>query len=229
MFDVFVGVQEWTGVRSTFTRILSRHGALRSFLRAGVSLTATLRLIGRKVGISLSGFLTVEEILLVQRAREFKFTSINDPDTCARMQGLRPDWIIVAGFGEILRKPVLAIPRKGVLNVHPSFLPQYRGPTPCYWVIKNKEKTTGVTVHHVDEGIDTGDIIRQVEVPIRHHESERSLEQRLSTLGARVLIETLDSLTAGNATRTKQIQEDSSYFSFPRKDKFVAQRLRPRS
>src|SRR5713226_7770003 len=91
------------------------------------------------------------------------------------VQLLGVDLIVVAGFARILKRALVDVPRLGCINVHPSLLPHYRGPEPFYWVLANLEKTTGVTIHHVDEGIDTGDIILQRELEIRPNETETML------------------------------------------------------
>ena len=79
---------------------------------------------------------------------------------------LNIDLLISHAFMRILPKKVFSAPKYGSINIHPSLLPKYRGPSPTKWVIRNKEKVTGLTCHYIDEGIDTGDIIYQLEVPV---------------------------------------------------------------
>jgi methionyl-tRNA formyltransferase len=100
---------------------------------------------------------------------------------------LGPDLLIVASFGLIIPKWFLSIPSLGAINVHPSLLPRYRGPSPIQWVIWNGEKETGVTFIRMNERMDAGDIIRQVSVPIEAEEDSEALSHRLSAKAAEIL------------------------------------------
>jgi len=105
-----------------------------------------------------------------------------------------PDVIVVAAYGKILPPEVLEVPRYGCLNVHASLLPKYRGAAPVTWAIINGERKTGVTIMHMDEGLDTGGIVAQREVEILDDDDVLSLTNMLSVLGADLLLEVLDNV-----------------------------------
>lgn len=117
---------------------------------------------------------------------------------------INPDVICVVAYGKIIPKEILEIPKYGCINVHPSLLPKYRGPAPIQWAILNGDKKTGVSTMYLDEGMDSGDIILQQETSIDKDETSGELWNRLSKLGAKLLIETLEKIEQGKAPRTKQ-------------------------
>jgi len=121
------------------------------------------------------------------------------------------DVFVVAAYGKILPKTVLDMPRLGCVNVHASLLPKYRGAAPIQRAIMAGETVTGVTIMRMDEGIDTGDIIRRERVEIGPGETYGSLVNRLAQTGAGALLEALDDLEAGKAVFEKQADSDSSY------------------
>ncbi len=127
------------------------------------------------------------------------------------LRGLKPDVMVVAAFGQILPKSVLEIPPLGCVNVHSSLLPRYRGAAPIQWVIINGEKETGVTTMMMDEGLDTGDVLEKVVVPIEPDETGGSLHDKLSHAGARLILSTLEKLENGTAVRIPQTDEDTCY------------------
>lgn len=117
---------------------------------------------------------------------------------------LNPDLFCVVAYGKILPKDILEIPKLGSVNVHASLLPKYRGAAPIQWAVLNGEKTTGVTTMFMDEGMDTGDIILKQEVEIGENETTGELWERLSKIGGRLLIKTVDKIEKGIAPREKQ-------------------------
>ena len=129
------------------------------------------------------------------------------------VSSLRPEIIIVVAYGRLLPKAILDIPPKGCINVHGSLLPKYRGAAPIQWAVINGEKTTGVTTMYMDEGLDTGDILLMEETPIQPNETAGELFDRLSLLGAKVLLDTLQKIEDGSITRTPQPKEGASYAS----------------
>lgn len=102
-----------------------------------------------------------------------------------------PDFFVVTAFGHILSEKILSIPRIGAINIHASLLPRYRGSAPIQWAIINGEKETGVTTILMDKGMDTGDILLSSKTKITADETSATLHDRLSCLGAELLIETL--------------------------------------
>ena len=127
------------------------------------------------------------------------------------LKGLQPDLIVVVAFGQILPKSVLSIPQYGAVNVHASLLPKYRGAAPIAWAILKGEKVTGVTTMVMDEGMDTGDILLQSEVPMGEDDTYQTLHDRLASLGARLLIETLDKMKEGNIQPNPQDPSKATY------------------
>ena len=117
---------------------------------------------------------------------------------------LNPDLFCVVAYGKILPKDILEIPKLGSVNVHASLLPKYRGAAPIQWAVLNGEKITGVTTMFMDEGMDTGDIILKQEVEIGENETTGELWERLSKIGGRLLIETVNKIEKGIAPREKQ-------------------------
>ena len=120
---------------------------------------------------------------------------------------LKPDVICVVAYGKILPKEILEIPKLGCINVHGSLLPQYRGAAPIQWSIINGDKVTGITTMYMDVGMDSGDMILQEKTEIGENETTGELWDRLSEIGAKLLVETLKQIEAGTAPRIKQGEE----------------------
>ncbi len=138
-------------------------------------------------------------VLQPEDASEKKFLSF------LKEQG--PDLIIVVAYGQILKRELLDIPSLGVINVHPSLLPKYRGAAPIQWAIMNDDPVTGVTIMRMNERMDAGPILLQKEVPILPDETAGSLHDRLAEIGAKLLLEAIDGLVAGSI---KEIPQDDS-------------------
>ena len=118
----------------------------------------------------------------------------NNTEFIEKMKALKPDVICVVAYGKIIPKEILEIPKYGCVNVHPSLLPQYRGSAPIQWAILNGDKETGVTTMYLDEGMDSGDIILQTKTSIDKDETSGELWDRLSKIGAELLVETLEKI-----------------------------------
>src|SRR5207245_2723733 len=129
----------------------------------------------------------------------------------AQLQGLRPDLIAVAAYGQILPKPILELPRFGCVNVHTSLLPKYRGAAPIQWAILNDEAETGVTIMRMDAGLDTGAILAQAATPIAPEDTSMTLHDRLASMGAELLVQTLPEFVAGRVVPRPQPAEGASY------------------
>ena len=119
--------------------------------------------------------------------------------------------MVVVAFGQILRKSVLEIPPLGCVNIHASLLPKYRGAAPIQWAIIDGEKETGITTMMMDEGIDTGDILEKVIIPIEDDETGDSLHDKLSQAGAKLIISTLNKVEQGTIIKTPQTEEGTCY------------------
>ena len=126
-----------------------------------------------------------------------------------KIKKLQPDVICVVAYGKILPKEILDIPKLGCINVHGSLLPKYRGAAPIQWAVINGEKVTGVTTMYMDIGMDTGDMILKEEVSIGEDETTGELWDKLSEVGAKLLVKTLKQIEDGTATRIPQGEDFS--------------------
>ena len=140
----------------------------------------------------------------------FQPASLRDPGAVQELLSLGPEVIIVAAYGRILPPEVLEVPPKGVLNLHPSLLPKYRGPSPVAAALLEGDSVTGVTVMLIDQGMDTGDILAQRQTPIAPQETAGQLTDRLFHLGAELLAEVLPPWMDGKITPIPQQDEQAT-------------------
>jgi methionyl-tRNA formyltransferase len=135
-----------------------------------------------------------------------KISTISD-----RIFQLKPDLIIVAAYGQIIPKEIIDIPQLGALNLHPSLLPKYRGPSPIQTAILNGDKITGLTIMLMDEKMDRGPILAQKEIPIAPDDNYQTLEEKLAQLAADYLIEILPQYIKGEIKPKPQDENQASY------------------
>ena len=128
----------------------------------------------------------------------------NNSEFIEEIKNINPEVICVVAYGKILPKELLDVPKLGCVNVHGSLLPQYRGAAPIQWAVLNGDKTTGITTMYMDVGMDTGDMILKQETEIGEDETTGELWDRLSDIGADLLVKTLKLIEAGKAPREKQ-------------------------
>ncbi len=131
----------------------------------------------------------------------------NNEEFLNTVKKINPDLICVVAYGKILPKELLEIPKMGCINVHGSLLPQYRGAAPIQWAVLNGDKKTGITTMYMNEGMDTGDMILKKEVQIGEDETTGELWERLSKIGAKLLVETVEKIEDGTAPREKQPED----------------------
>lgn len=143
---------------------------------------------------------------------------VRDPGFVDIIRELKPDVIVVVAFGQILPKALLEIPPHGCINVHASLLPRYRGAAPLNWCIINGESETGVTTMLMDVGLDTGDMLLIRKTALDENEDIQSLHDRMSTMGADLLAETLDRLMAGDLVPQPQDNSASCYAPMLKKE-----------
>ncbi len=143
---------------------------------------------------------------------------VRDPEFVAIIRELKPDVIVVVAFGQILPKALLDIPAHGCINVHASLLPRYRGAAPLNWCIMHGEAETGVTTMLMDVGLDTGDMLLVQKTGLDENEDISSLHDRMATMGADLLADTLDRLAAGTITPQRQNNADSCYAPMLKKE-----------
>ena len=123
---------------------------------------------------------------------------VRRPEVVEQLRTLNPEAMVVVGYGQIIPQSIIDIPRHGIINVHASLLPKYRGAAPIQWAIANGEKRTGVTTMRIDAGLDTGAILLKWDTDIGHGESAPELGERMARAGADLLVQTLDGLEAGS-------------------------------
>lgn len=126
------------------------------------------------------------------------------PDLREQIAGLQPDLFCIASFPHLIRPDLLAVPRLGTLNVHPSLLPRHRGPDPLFWAYFDDDRETGATIHWVDDRVDAGDVAARVRIPIERGRPVTELYAELAPLAARALAQTVDAIADGTAARTPQ-------------------------
>lgn len=146
----------------------------------------------------------------------FQFEKIRDGGADA-LRGLGADVMVTCAYGQILDETLLELTPHGVINVHASLLPAYRGSSPIQWAVINGEKVTGVTTMKTSLGLDRGDIIMRSEIEILPEETAGELFDRLAPLGAELIVKTLDAIEDGSATFTPQDESKATYFPMFRK------------
>ncbi|MDF2474007.1 MAG: methionyl-tRNA formyltransferase [Anaerocolumna sp.] len=156
-------------------------------------------------------FPPVKELALKHKIPVFQPVKVREENFLETVRQLNPDVIVVAAFGQLLPKALLDMPKYGCINVHASLLPKYRGAAPIQWAIIDGEEKTGITIMHMDVGLDTGDMIMKQEVIIEPKETGGSLHDKLAVCGGELLLRALDEIENGTAPREKQNEEESNY------------------
>lgn len=136
---------------------------------------------------------------------------IRRPEVVDELRNLAADLMVVVGYGQIIPQSIIDLPRYGILNVHASLLPKYRGAAPVQSAIANGETETGVTIMQIDAGLDTGEMLLKAPMSIGPDETAPELSLRLAPLGAQLLVETIAELAAGRIRREKQNDAEATY------------------
>ena len=168
---------------------------------------------GRKVIASPVKELALQKGLSILQPGKVKDVSLQE-----KLKDFGIDLFVVAAYGQILPKALLNLPKYGAINIHASLLPKYRGSAPIAWAILNGEKKTGITTMFMDEGMDTGDILLQSEIPIRDDETTETLQDRLASLGAQLLSETLEKMKKREIHPTPQDHSKATYAPMLKKE-----------
>ena len=163
---------------------------------------------GRGLDVTYS---PVKTLALEHNIPVYQPAKMRDGEALAIMQELKPDIMVVVAYGKILPDDILAVPPLGAINVHGSLLPQYRGAAPIQWSVINGDKKTGVTTMYLATEMDSGDTIYSEETEIGEFETSGELYDRLTLIGADLLIKTLKDIEAGTAPRTPQDHSKATY------------------
>lgn len=152
---------------------------------------------------------------------------LRTPESMQQLSAWNPDLIIVAAFGQILKKDVLDLPRYGCINVHASLLPRWRGAAPINAAILAGDEETGVTIMQMDVGLDTGPMLAKKSIRLSPDDTTGSALQALSTLGADLLLETLPEYLSGNLKPVPQPAEGATYAPMLKKEDGLLDFTRP--
>ena len=163
---------------------------------------------GRGYGMS---FTPVKEEALANEIEVFQPTTLNTEEVYEKLKSIEADLYVVVAYGNILPQKILDLPRLGCINIHASLLPSYRGAAPIQWAIIDGCKKTGITTMLMDSGLDTGDILKKYEINIEDDETGGSLFEKLALLGAKAIVDTIESLD--NIVPVKQKDTDTKYAS----------------
>lgn len=160
----------------------------------------------------------VKTVALNSGIRVLQPERIKDEAFVNTIKEINPDVIVVAAYGKILPAKILHLPKYGCINVHASLLPKYRGAAPINWAIINGEKETGITIMQMDEGLDTGGILLQKGIEITKEDTAGTLSNKLSKIGAGLLIEGLGAIEKGGIKAIPQDNSKSSYAPMLKKE-----------
>lgn len=155
----------------------------------------------------------VKEEALKYNIPVYQPLKVREPEFMETLKNLAPDVIVVAAFGQIIPKAILDLPEFGCLNIHASLLPKYRGAAPIQQAVINGDKEAGVTIMKMGTGLDTGDMISRASVLLAEDETGGSLFDRLSELGAELLVKTLPSVFDGTAVYEPQPEESPTPYA----------------
>ena len=189
-------------------------GTLETLIAAGHEVAAVVTQPDKPKGRGKSLMPTpVKEVALAHQIPVFQPKKVRDPEFVETLRTIAPDVIVVAAFGQIISKEILDMPRYGCINVHASLLPAYRGAAPIQWAVINGDKESGVTIMRMSEGLDTGDMIDKVVVPLEEKETGGSLFDKLSKAGAALCTEVLVKLENGTAVFEKQPEQSTTAYA----------------
>ncbi|MCM1154447.1 MAG: methionyl-tRNA formyltransferase [Roseburia sp.] len=186
--------------------------ALKALIEAGHQIAAVVTQPDKPKGRGKEMQMTpVKSCALQYDIPVFQPVKVKAPEAVETLRSYEADAFIVAAFGQILSEEILRMPGYGCINIHASLLPKYRGAGPIQQAILEGENESGVTIMQMDKGIDTGDILMQSVVPIEEKETGDSLHDKLAAAGAKLIVEALPRIEAGELTPVKQDDTRSCY------------------
>lgn len=173
----------------------------------------------RKKGRSLKLSPPPMKVVAVSRGIDvYQPQDASSPDSIDYLKKLDADLFVVIAFGQILKKSVLAIPKLYAINLHGSLLPKYRGAAPTNWAVINGDKKTGVTIIRLNEKMDEGDILLNKEILIEAEDTNITINEELSSVGAKAVLEAVDIIEKGRVVFKKQEEKDATYAPKLRKE-----------
>jgi len=197
----------WYLLRRTGLRFVGRK-ALELFQSRATAIV--FRLVGRTPKVPSLHEIQARYGVPVLGARD-----VNEARTLAAMRAWQPDLVVSIYLNQLIKPPVITLPRLGCLNIHPALLPRNRGLFPYFWVLASGDHETGVTLHWVDTTFDTGHILLQEAIPVRPGDTITSLAYASAEVGARLLTQGVDLIVAGAAPRIPQDERQATYHSWP--------------
>jgi len=173
--------------------------SLKALQQSGEEIIAVVTQVDKKKGRDqISSPPPVKRFAMHNGIKVLQPANMKDPVFLEKLSAIKPEVIIVVAYGKILPLPILNLPRYGCVNLHASLLPKYRGAAPIQWTLIKGEKKTGVTTMFMDEGLDTGDILLQEETGIADEDNAETLGEKLSEIGATLLVKTMNGLKEGS-------------------------------
>jgi methionyl-tRNA formyltransferase len=189
---VFLGTPEFAV--PSLRALVSRHEVVAVF-------TQPDRPKGRAQQLAKSAVKSAAEELKI---RVHQPERVRRPESFELLRSFHADIMVVVGYGQIIPQAIIDLPRFGILNVHASLLPKYRGAAPIQWAIANGEAETGVTIMRIDAGLDTGDMLLKGTLPIEPDDTAPMLSAKLAPLGAQLLLRAMEDIQAGHSHPEKQ-------------------------
>lgn len=199
---------------------LRRSITLRELPILGRTRNSTVRGAPRVLTVT-AGEPTIVDVAAAHGVPVYEVGRLDAAETLDALARLRPDVIVVACFTRRLPRAWLDLPPLGCLNVHPSLLPDNRGPEPLFWTFRRGDALTGVTVHRMDAGLDAGPILAQTEVPVPDGIGGHELERTCAAAGADLLLNSIRSLASGTASLREQDESRATVYHQPTPEDFV--------
>jgi methionyl-tRNA formyltransferase len=221
------------GMRSNFSR-----SSLRALLAAGVDVCAVVMPASESskdmprrleppsrrralLPVNQALHASVPQLAWERQIPLWEVSRLDDAAVVEMFSGYKPDLICVSCFSRSIPPEILSLPRLGTLNVHSSLLPDNRGPEPLFWTFRLGYERSGVTIHLMDEGLDSGDIIAQEAIELPDGLTYAELEKETAALGGELLVRAVRDLMRGQAERRPQDESQSHYYSYPCDQDFV--------
>ncbi|MFC2149796.1 methionyl-tRNA formyltransferase [Candidatus Auribacterota bacterium] len=175
----------------------------------------------RKHGLKKSGgtYLSINEFLLDHSVPYHTVENHNSPETVKIIGDLCPDIIVLCNT-RVIKPDIINIPSKGCLNLHLGKLPEYRGMSSCFWEIYNGEERGGITVHFIDDKLDSGDIVLEEGIDINNNDTEHTLYNRKLPIGTKLITKALDLISEGGEKRITQDPNYAKMYHLPTKEEY---------